>query len=147
MPGHYCSGMLDIYSDFTQQVAHFGGHIEILEVDELSALRRHVTEPEVQARVARFQEVFDVQPDCSAHELAQVEIHPMGGSLRYDYDIATLVRKVLGDIRASQTASGLIPATAPEYVKFEGGGMFRATPEFPKGVGGGVRRGGRCIRT
>ena len=69
--GHYYSGMLDIYTDFTQQVAHFGGHIEILEVDELSALRRHVTEPEVQARVALFQETFDVQPDCSASELAQ----------------------------------------------------------------------------
>jgi len=28
--GHYYSGMLDIYSDLTQQSAYFGGHIEIL---------------------------------------------------------------------------------------------------------------------
>ena len=37
--GHYYCGMLDIYSDLTQQCAHFGGHIEIVEVDELAHLR------------------------------------------------------------------------------------------------------------
>ena len=36
--GHYYSGMLDIYSDLTQQCAYFGGHIEIVEVDELAAI-------------------------------------------------------------------------------------------------------------
>ncbi len=34
--GHYYSGMLDIYTDLTQQCAGFGGHIEIVEVDELA---------------------------------------------------------------------------------------------------------------
>ncbi len=38
--GHYYSGMLDIYADLTLQSAVFGTHIEIIEVDELSALRR-----------------------------------------------------------------------------------------------------------
>ena len=38
--GHYYGGMLDIYSDITLQCATFGGHMEILEVDELAALRR-----------------------------------------------------------------------------------------------------------
>ena len=37
--GHYYGGMLDVYSDLTLQCAVFGGHIEILEVDELAALR------------------------------------------------------------------------------------------------------------
>ena len=41
--GHYYGGMLDIYSDLTQHCATFGGHIEILEVDELAALGREVT--------------------------------------------------------------------------------------------------------
>jgi L-arabinose isomerase len=31
--GHYYCGMLDIYSDMTQQCATFGGHIEIVEVE------------------------------------------------------------------------------------------------------------------
>ncbi len=67
--GHYYNGMLDIYSDTTAMVAHFGGHIEIVEVDELSALRRDVTEAEVTERVALFREEFDVQNDVDPAEL------------------------------------------------------------------------------
>ena len=38
--GHYYNGMLDIHSDVTGLLVAFGGHAEIVEVDELSALRR-----------------------------------------------------------------------------------------------------------
>jgi hypothetical protein len=34
--GHYDGGMLDIYSDLTQQCSYFGGPIEMMEVDEPS---------------------------------------------------------------------------------------------------------------
>jgi L-arabinose isomerase len=67
--GHYYGGMLDIYSDLTQHCATFGGHVEILEVDELAALRREVTPHQIQTRVAEFHQVFDVQPDCPPAEL------------------------------------------------------------------------------
>jgi len=67
--GHYYSGMLDIYTDLTAQIASFGGHIEILEVDELSALRKEVTQKQVKDRVVDFHRVFDVQPDCVIEEL------------------------------------------------------------------------------
>ncbi len=67
--GHYYSGMLDIYTDLTRQIACFGGHIEIIEVDELSAIRKTVSDTEIKQRVAYFSEVFDVQPDCSEAEL------------------------------------------------------------------------------
>ena len=67
--GHYYSGMLDIYTDITNQIAHFGNHFEILEVDELSMLRVQVTENEIDKRVALFYKTFDVQKDCSEVEL------------------------------------------------------------------------------
>ena len=66
--GHYYGGMLDIYSDLTLQCAHFGGHMEIIEVDELAALRREVTAGQIAERVAHFHEKFDVQPDCAVEE-------------------------------------------------------------------------------
>jgi L-arabinose isomerase len=72
--GHYYSGMLDIYSDLTQQYAHFGGHIELLEVEELVAHRKAVTDEEAENRVALFQQTFDVQEDCSADELKNAAI-------------------------------------------------------------------------
>jgi L-arabinose isomerase len=67
--GHYYGGMLDIYSDTTLQCATFGGHMEILEVDELAALRKKISAKEILNRVAHFKKVFDVQSDCSQKEL------------------------------------------------------------------------------
>ena len=67
--GHYYGGMLDIYSDVTLQCATFGTHVEILEVDELAALRRNVTTPEASDKVREFRHLFDVRPDCSGEDL------------------------------------------------------------------------------
>ena len=67
--GHYYSGMLDIMTDLTQVSIAFGAHMEILEVDELSALRGEVSDEAIAGRVAEFHEIFDVQPDCPEGEL------------------------------------------------------------------------------
>lgn len=67
--GHYYSGMLDIYTDLTLQMATFGGHIEIIEVDELSALRRSVTVKEIEERFSYFSNIFDIDPRCAREEL------------------------------------------------------------------------------
>ena len=69
--GHPYGGMLDIQSDATQQSVVFGTHIEYLEVDELSALRRDVTDAAVTARLTEFYREFDVQADCAAADLAE----------------------------------------------------------------------------
>jgi L-arabinose isomerase len=87
--------MLDIYSDLTQQCAGFGGHVEIVEVDELAALRAEVSDADIRARVLHFGEALDVQPDCPSAELERaartsvaldrlVERHQLG-SLAYFY--------------------------------------------------------------
>lgn len=67
--GHYYSGMLDISTDLTLQVATFGGHIEIIEVDELSAIRKQINQDQIDKRVNDFYENFDVNEDCSLAEL------------------------------------------------------------------------------
>lgn len=93
--GHYYGGMLDIYSDVTQQLVTFGGHVEIVEVDELAMLRREVSFEQVQARTSAFDQSFDIQPDCPREELERaartsvaldrlVEKHDLG-SLAYYY--------------------------------------------------------------
>lgn len=67
--GHYYSGMLDIYSDLTLQCSTFGTHIEIIEVDELAAIRREITPGQIAERVSKICDAFDVQTDCSQAEL------------------------------------------------------------------------------
>lgn len=59
------------------------------------------------------------------------EAHLVGASVRYNYDIASLCRKVVRDMQYAQTPEGLIPEIAPEYVVFTyGNGMFRDSPEW-----------------
>jgi L-arabinose isomerase len=93
--GHYYGGMLDVYSDLTQQCANFGGHVQIIEVEELASLIEKVDPGDIQARVELFAHTFDVQPDCPATELERsartsvaldrlVQKHNLG-SLAYYY--------------------------------------------------------------
>jgi len=67
--GNYYSGMLDIYANLTLQCAVFGSTVEIVEVDELSALRQGVTKEEVDLMLKEFHMSFEIQPDCAAEEL------------------------------------------------------------------------------
>jgi L-arabinose isomerase len=67
--GNYYGGMLDIYSNLTLQCATFGGHIEVIEVDELSGLREDVSEAEIDQKVKTIHQRFDVQTDCSVDDI------------------------------------------------------------------------------
>ncbi|MEO7720157.1 MAG: L-fucose/L-arabinose isomerase family protein [Capsulimonas sp.] len=94
--GHYYGGMLDVYSDMTQQSAVFGCHFEVLEMCELKALRDDVTAAQVDAKLVQFHKEFDVQPQCEPFEMERaartsvaldrlVERHDLG-SLAYYYE-------------------------------------------------------------
>lgn len=94
--GRYYNGMLDIYSDMALQSAAFGTIIEVVEIDELAAIRGALTDAQVDAALARIKDEFDIQSDCSEAELRRaattaaalfelVEIHGLG-SLAYYYE-------------------------------------------------------------
>ncbi len=94
--GHYYCGMLDVYSDLTQQSAAFGCHFELLEMCQLKSRRDRVAEAEVAAKLDQFRAEFDVSPECSAAELRRaartscaldrlVREHQLG-SLAYYYE-------------------------------------------------------------
>jgi L-arabinose isomerase len=67
--GHYYNGMLDVYSDVTQQAACFGNHFEILEMGTLKELRENVSEIEVNDKIEDFRNAFEVADECSKEEL------------------------------------------------------------------------------
>ncbi len=72
--GHYYGGMLDVYSDMTQHCAQFGGHFELVEVEELAGLRKEVTGTEINSRLDLFSDEFDIQQDCSPTDLKEAAI-------------------------------------------------------------------------
>ena len=67
--GHYYCGMLDVYTDVTRLAAVFGSHFELLEIDELKAIRDGVGTPEIEEKRRQFEREFSVSPECSAEEL------------------------------------------------------------------------------
>ena len=54
--------------------------------------------------------------------------HLCGPSLLYNYNITSLVPKVIRDITDTQKTDGMVPTTAPQYVSF--GNLFDDSPEW-----------------
>jgi L-arabinose isomerase len=94
--GHYYNGMMDVYSDITQQAAVFGNHFEILEMGILKQLRNDVTANEIQNKIADFEKSFIVSVECEHSELQRAAktavaleklvVNNQLGSLAYYYE-------------------------------------------------------------
>jgi L-arabinose isomerase len=67
--GHYYSGMLDIATDLTSASATFGCVFEMIEVDELSALREALGADAVEKRMGEFKEHFEMEARCPPVEI------------------------------------------------------------------------------
>jgi len=77
--------------------------------------------------------MMSVLTDCPHREkLGWLEqVHLMGSSLRYGYQVQRLLEKSVSDMKLAQAPNGLVPEIAPEYTVFTwGGDMFRDSPEW-----------------
>ncbi len=94
--GHYYSGMLDVYTDLTQQAASFGTHIELLEMCALKRHRDEATDADIEAKIREFHSSFEVVDTCEKEEIIRaartsvaldklVEAHQLG-ALAYYYE-------------------------------------------------------------
>ncbi len=113
--GHYYSGMLDIATDLTQVSGRFGIHIEQLEVDELSALRRDVSEADIAAKLDAFRKFFEVGDDCSAFELqraARTAVALDTFVQKYELDMMAYYYKGSGVAENEDTMSSIILGTS-----------------------------------
>ena len=111
--GHYYGGMLDVYSDLTQQSVTFGNHFEMLEMCELVELRKAVTDEAVADKIAEFSARFDVSGECEQSELERaaktsvaldklVAAHDLG-SMAYYYEGAGEYENIVTSIIAGNT--------------------------------------------
>jgi L-arabinose isomerase len=113
--GHYYCGMLDVYSDMTQQSAVFGNHFELLEMCQLQKLRNEVTRAELKRKEAQFRREFEVARECNPKEVdraartscaldALVEKNDLG-SLAYYYESedGTDLRDIVTSVIAGNT--------------------------------------------
>ena len=113
--GHYYSGMLDVATDLTQVSGRFGIHVEILEVDELSALRREVAEESISQRLEAFAKFFEVGKDCPDSELRRAAVTALALDQfieKNDLDMMAYYYKGTGIPENENTMSSIILGTS-----------------------------------
>jgi len=66
--GHLYPGMMDVSTDPTLVTAQLGGHVEILEIDDLSVRVDQVTDAETAARMELAREVFRCDDSVNADD-------------------------------------------------------------------------------
>lgn len=109
--GNYYGGMLDIYANLTLQCATFGGHMEIIEVDELSQIKELVSPEEIKNKLQEFEQSFDIQNDCSSMELdraAKTAVALDKLMLKHDLGSLAYYHKGTGNHQNEDTMSSVI---------------------------------------
>ncbi len=66
--GHLYPGMLDVSTDLTLVSANFGGHVEVLEFDDLRVRAAAVTDDQVDERMDLARTVFDLDPSVQEED-------------------------------------------------------------------------------
>ncbi len=111
--GNYYCGMLDVYSDLTQQSAVFGNHFQIIEMCELHNLRQAVSDEEIVSKIGEFREKYQVSAECEQAEIERaaktsvaldklVAKHRLG-SLAYYYEGSGEYANIVTSIIAGNT--------------------------------------------
>lgn len=124
--GHYYGGMLDVYSDLTQQSAVFGNHFQQLEMCELHELRQAVSDAEVKSKIAEFNEKFEVSDECEQSEMERaaktsvaldklVEKHRLGSMAYYYEGVGEYENMVTSIIAGNTLLTGRNIPVAGEY--------------------------------
>jgi L-arabinose isomerase len=68
--GHLYPGMFDIASNITSGYSAYGGHVEILELDDLRAAVEKVTDRDADARLEQVHQFFDIEPGADLSNIA-----------------------------------------------------------------------------
>ena len=68
--GHLYPGMLDVSTDLTLVTANLGGHVEVLEIDDLRVRVEQVSEEQAKAETERAREVFELADSVNPEDLA-----------------------------------------------------------------------------
>ncbi|MEU6578546.1 L-fucose/L-arabinose isomerase family protein [Streptomyces sp. NPDC046805] len=89
--GHLYPGMYDVSTDLTMVPANLGGHVEVLEFDDLRVRTEQVTDAEVTAKLAQTRKVFDLDESVDPVDLGWAARVSVGlDRLVEDFDLDSL---------------------------------------------------------
>jgi L-arabinose isomerase len=89
--GHLYPGMLDVSTDLTMASAHFGGHMEVVELDDLRVRVCAVTDQQRSDKLAQAHEVFEIADSVVPEDLAWAATVACGlDAMVADFDLHSL---------------------------------------------------------
>jgi L-arabinose isomerase len=89
--GHLYPGMYDVSTDLTMVPGNLGGHVEVLEFDDLRVRVEQVKDDEVAAKLAETREVFELADSVVAQDLTWAARVSVGlDRLVADFDLDSL---------------------------------------------------------
>lgn len=109
--GHLYPGMLDVSTDPTLVAAQLGGHVEVLEIDDLRVRAEQVVTSEVTDRVELVRSVFDLDDSVVAEDLEWAARVSVGlDRLVEDFSLDSLAyyHRGLGGDAHERVAAGMI---------------------------------------
>lgn len=113
--GHLYPGMYDVSTDLTMVNSQFGGHVEILEFDDLRVRVDAVTDEQTAAKVAEAESLFQVDTSVAAADLEWGARVAVGlEQLVSDFDLDSLAyyhRGLAGEIHERLGAGMILGAS------------------------------------
>lgn len=113
--GHLYPGMLDVATDLTMVAANFGGHVEVLEFDDLRVRVEQVSEADVETRVKEATATFELADSVDPDDLAWAARVSLGlDRLVADFELDSLAyyhRGLDGEIHERLGASMILGAS------------------------------------
>ncbi|GAA3713036.1 L-fucose/L-arabinose isomerase family protein [Streptomyces tremellae] len=89
--GHLYPGMYDVSTDLTMVTGNLGGHLEVLEFDDLRVRVEKVSDAETDAKLAEARDVFDLADSVAEDDLRWAARVAVGlDSLVADFDLDSL---------------------------------------------------------
>jgi L-arabinose isomerase len=128
--GNY-TGMLDMYSDFTLLSAKLGIHVELLEMCDLAARLRQVTDAEVRAMRERIAAFFEISGDSPADPIAK---RPTEEQLDWSAKVAVAQQRLTDDFALDALSYYYHGAKGNEYEQIQGGFIVGHSLLTAKGV-------------
>ena len=107
-------------------------HADAPVVGQFSCSNERFNKIHTLIRWAQKNNMVSVMTDCPTREKQGwlEEDHLNGPALRYNFDLATLMTKMAGDMADSQRASGLVPSTCPDYRRAPDNNKYTNPPEW-----------------
>lgn len=129
--GNTYNGMLDLYSDFTMLQSQLGLNVEILEMCDLDAHRKSVTDEEIAQKRSEIVEMFAISEDSPSEKLAK---KPTEEQLNWSSAVAVAQEKLVTERKLESLTYYYHGVPGNEYEELQSGFIVGHSLLTPQGV-------------